>query len=193
HAQANDSEPSPIVDASPIPARPQTDAVQTPEVGLAPAPVPVSLVKSAPASNSIADRAPKEVKSAPASNSIADRAPKEIKAVYTEWADSAARGDWPKHMSFYADRVEYFRDGVTPKTKIETRKRKIFDGLTSYKLHFSDPPQVMIEGDRAEVSFDREWQLCHGRKCNGGQARGTITLRRQGTLWRIVSEKQIKK
>src|SRR5262249_43660870 len=106
---------------------------------------------------------------------------------------SAARGDWPKHMSFYADRVEYFRDGLTPKAKIETRKRKIFDRLTSYKLHFSDAPQVLVQGDRAEVSFDRGWQLCRGRKCNDGHARGMITLRRQGRGWRIISEKQIKK
>src|SRR5262245_3065325 len=175
-AQANDTDPPPNVSDAAIDARPQQDAVLIREAGTMPAAVPASLVKSAPAPSSVPDRAQKEVKS-----------------VYTEWANSASRRDWSKHMSFYADRVEYFRDGMTPKAKIEKRKRTIFDMLTSYTLHFSDAPQVVIQDNRAEVRFERDWQLCRGKKCNIGRAHGMIALRRSERGWRIVSEKQIKK
>jgi hypothetical protein len=127
------------------------------------------------------------------SNPIRNREQKGVSAVYTEWANAAARGDWGRHMSFYADRVEYFRDGAISRERIEKRKRAIFGGLTSYKLRFSETPKVRMLGDQAEITFDREWRLCRGARCNKGRARGTIMLSFQEKQWRIVGEKQIKK
>jgi serine/threonine protein kinase/ketosteroid isomerase-like protein len=131
-------------------------------------------------------------KPAVSASSVEVNAEKEIQEVYDAWTRSSAAGDWPKHMGFYADQVEYFSDGVTSRAKIETRKRMIFDWLSSYKLQFSEKPQISVTGDKASARFDRQWRLCRGQKCSDGRARGMISLRREESGWRIVSEKQVK-
>lgn len=129
---------------------------------------------------------------------------RELQSVYTEWTRAAVKGEWDKHASFYADRVEYFRDGVLPRAKIEARKRSIFGKLDSYWLKFSDSPQIVLKtvdarqqsgqaNQEADLTFDRSWTLRRGRKQTSGRAQGSITLRREAKGWRIVSEKQIKK
>jgi hypothetical protein len=130
--------------------------------------------------------------------SVAERTQRELRTVYADWAATAARGEWGKHMSFYADRVEYFSNGLLPRSKIETRKRNIFSGLDSYTLRFSDTPQIHLKNfggmQEADVIFNRQWVLRRGRKKPiKGEARGLITLRRDSHGWRIVSERQIKK
>ncbi|MDX2044376.1 MAG: protein kinase [Acidobacteriota bacterium] len=128
-----------------------------------------------------------------------EKARQELRSVYTEWALAAVKGDWTKHASFYADRVEYFRDGSMPRTKVESRKRSIFGKLDSYWLKFSDSPQIDLKNSdsgqiqKADLVFDRSWTLQRGRKQTSGRAQGLITLRRETKGWRIVSEKQIKK
>jgi ketosteroid isomerase-like protein len=126
-----------------------------------------------------------------------ERAQREVRAVYAEWTASARRGDWKKHMSFYADRIDYFKDGVLTRAKVEARKRKIFGSFDSYSLNFTQSPRVQLVNNKgaqeAEVTFDRRWRLQRGRKPVEGRAQGLITLRREARGWRIVGEKQIKK
>jgi len=126
-----------------------------------------------------------------------ERFQREVRAVYLDWVTALVRGDWTKHMYYYSDRVNYFRDGVLPRAKVEARKRSIFKGLDSYSLKFSDPRQVSLKHNQgyqeAELVFDRQWVLRRrGRKNIKGSARGLITMRREGRNWRIVSERQIK-
>lgn len=119
---------------------------------------------------------------------------RELQTVYTDWAQAAIKGEWSKHTGFYADRVEYFRDGALPRAKIEARKRSIFGKLDSYWLKFSGTPQIVLKDDKeADLIFDRSWTIKRGRKQTSGRAQGSITLRREAKGWRIVSEKQIKK
>jgi serine/threonine protein kinase/ketosteroid isomerase-like protein len=123
----------------------------------------------------------------------ADEAQRELRAVYADWALAAVRGEWSKHVGFYSDRVEYFRDGSLTRAKIEARKRGIFGKLDSYWLKFSDSPQIVLRENEADLTFDRSWTLRRGRKQTSGRAQGSITLRREVNGWRIVSEKQNKK
>lgn len=124
---------------------------------------------------------------------------RELRSVYTDWAMAAIKGEWKKHASFYADRVEYFRDGSMSRAAIESRKRSIFGKLDSYWLKFSDSPQIVLkyselgQVQEAHLTFDRSWTLRRGRKPTSGSAQGMITLRPETNGWRIVSEKQIKK
>ncbi len=126
-----------------------------------------------------------------------ERAQREVRAIYSDWSTAAVRGDWDKHMNYYADRVEYFSNGVLPKSKIENRKRQIFRGLDSYSLRFSATPQITLKNfggtQEADIIFDRKWELRRGRKKIPGEARGLITMRRDARGWQIVSERQIKK
>jgi serine/threonine protein kinase/ketosteroid isomerase-like protein len=136
-------------------------------------------------------------KNEPPNVSSDERALREVKAIYAEWTAAAARGDWNRHMSFYADRIDYFRDGVLTRPKVEARKRQIFGRLNSYSLKFTGSPQIQLlnrnGAPEADVVFDRQWRLKRGRKRVEGKARGLITLRREARGWRIVSEKQIRK
>jgi hypothetical protein len=129
----------------------------------------------------------------------AERIQREVRTVYNDWSLAAVRGDWSKHMSFYADQVDYFSNGVLSRSKIEKRKRGIFTGLDAYLLRFSEAPQIHVKNSagvqEADVIFDRRWVLRRGRKSKSikGEAQGLITLRRDSRGWRIVSERQIKK
>jgi serine/threonine protein kinase len=127
-------------------------------------------------------------------------AEREVRSVYDQWVKTAVRGDWVKNLSFYADHVEYFRDGKMSRAEVGSRKRRTFSGLDSYTLKFTQAPQIRLRqvngAQEADVSFDKQWRLMRGRKAKPitGEARGLITLRREPRGgWRIVSEKQIKK
>ncbi len=133
----------------------------------------------------------------PGSSAAEEQLRSEVSTVYTEWAMSAVRGEWKKHADYYADRVEYFRDGTMTRAKVEARKRNIFGKLDSYWLRFSNSPQIVLKNfdghQEADVIYDRSWTLRRGRKQSSGRAQGVITLRRLDDGWRIISEKQIKK
>jgi serine/threonine protein kinase len=131
----------------------------------------------------------------PSSGSAAAGMGREVKSVYDQWAKSAVSGNWDKHLSFYADRVEYFRDGKLTRAQVKSRKRRVFEGLDSYSLKFTQSPQIrlrQVEGAQvADVKFVRQWTLKRNRKKIEGKAHGLITLRREARGWRIVSEKQV--
>jgi serine/threonine-protein kinase len=128
-----------------------------------------------------------------------EAATREVKSLYSDWVNSAVRGDWGKNLNFYADRVDYFRDGFLTRAEVGARKRRIFGNLNSYSLKFTQSPQVTLRtvngALEADISFDRQWRLQQkqNRKSVEGKARGLITLRHEARGWRIVSEKQVRK
>jgi hypothetical protein len=130
------------------------------------------------------------------SGSDSENADREVRSVYDQWAKSAIGGNWEKHLSFYADRVDYFRDGKLTRAQIKARKRRVFGALDSYSLKFTQSPQVRLKksdgAQLADVSFDRQWLLKRNRRKIEGRAHGLITLRHEARGWRIVSEKQTK-
>jgi serine/threonine protein kinase len=102
------------------------------------------------------------VKNDPSLSNLIERTQREVRAVYSDWANTAARGDWQKHMSFYADRIDYFSYGSLQRAKVEERKRGIFRNFDSSTLRFSDSPRIRMkssngEVQEADVTFDREW------------------------------------
>jgi serine/threonine protein kinase len=143
--------------------------------------------------------ATKETKIDPPTKSATESAIREVKSVYAEWTSSAIRGDWGKHLSYYADRIDYFRDGNLTRASVGARKRTIFGKLNSYTLKFTQAPQVNLRTvngvQEADISFDRQWRLQQkkNRRPVEGKARGLITLRRDARGWRIISEKQVRK
>jgi serine/threonine protein kinase len=120
----------------------------------------------------------------------------EVRAVYAAWTMTAVRGDWRSHMSFYGDEVDYYKDGVIPRAKVEVRKKRIFAGLDSYKLHFAEEPAILLrpgsQGPEADVVFDKDWSLTRGSRVAEGRARTLVSLRRDGHGWHIVGERQVK-
>jgi hypothetical protein len=131
-----------------------------------------------------------------ASGSAGESAGREVRSVYDQWVRSAVGGNWEKHMSFYADRADYFRDGKLTRAQIKARKRRVFSVLDYYSLKFTQSPQIRlrrVDGAQvADVKFEKQWLLKRNRKKIAGKAHGLITLRRESRGWRIVSERQIK-
>jgi tRNA A-37 threonylcarbamoyl transferase component Bud32 len=121
---------------------------------------------------------------------------REVKSIYDQWVRAAVGGNWDKHLSFYADRVDYFRDGKLTRAQVKARKRQVFGALDFYSLKFTPSPQIRLRqiggAQGADVRFDRRWTLKRNRKKIEGRAQGLITLRREARGWRIISEKQIK-
>jgi hypothetical protein len=152
--------------------------------------LPASYVKS----DAKADALP--AGSAGGSGSAGESAEREVRSVYDQWVKSAVGGNWEKHMSFYADRADYFRDGKLTRAQIKARKRRVFGALDSYSLKFTQSPQIRLRkadgAQVADVKFDRKWLLKRNRKKIEGKAHGLITLRHEARGWRIVSERQIR-
>src|SRR5262245_14835889 len=123
-------------------------------------------------------------------------AEREVRSLYDQWVKSAVSRNWEKHMSFYADRADYFRDGRLTRSQIKARKRRVFGALDFYSLKFTQSPQIrlrQVDGAQlADVRFDRQWLLKRNRKKIEGKAHGLITLRREERSWRIIGERQIK-
>jgi hypothetical protein len=127
---------------------------------------------------------------------------REVLAVYSSWVATALNGEWAKHMNFYADRAEYYNDGLTSRARVEARKRRVFSKLDSYYLKFTAVPQLEFKepagavtapsGPLAELSFDKQWDLRRGRQHATGKARTMLILRRETAGWRIVGERQLK-
>ncbi|HMB27942.1 MAG TPA: serine/threonine-protein kinase [Blastocatellia bacterium] len=134
--------------------------------------------------------------SAGGNGSAGESAEREVRSIYDQWVKSAVGGNWEKHMSFYADRADYFRDGKLTRAQIKARKRRVFGALDSYSLKFTQSPQIRLRkadgAQVADVKFDRRWLLKRNRRKIEGKAHGLITLRREARGWRIVSERQIK-
>jgi serine/threonine protein kinase len=130
------------------------------------------------------------------SGGAGESAAREVRSVYDQWIRSAVGGNWEKHMSFYADRADYFRDGKLTRAQIKARKRRVFSALDFYSLKFTQSPQIrlrQVDGAQvADVKFEKQWLLKRNRKKIAGKAHGLITLRRETRGWRIVSERQIK-
>lgn len=127
----------------------------------------------------------------------ADRSKRELKDIYADWTRTAIRGDLKRHIRLYDREVEYFRDGPLPRSTVEARKRRIFAGIDTIDLKFSDVPSIRMrqKGDAqfADLTFSRRWKLRRGKRRIEGRSRGMITLRRDPDGWLIVSEKQIGK
>jgi tRNA A-37 threonylcarbamoyl transferase component Bud32 len=132
----------------------------------------------------------------PAATPEFEQAQREVQVVYAVWAATARRGDWKNHLSCYADRVDYYRDGVVPRAQVGARKRRIFSGLDSFWLRFDEAPTVhfkLHQGEpQAEVIFDKQWLLARGRRRAEGKARTLLRLRRDGQGWHIVGERQLR-
>jgi hypothetical protein len=152
--------------------------------------LPASYVKGDAKTDALSAR------SAGGSGSAGESAEREVRSVYDQWVKSFVGGNWEKHVSFYADRADYFRDGKLTRAQIKARKRRVFGALDYYSLKFTQSPQVRLRkadgAQVADVKFDRQWLLKRNRKKIEGKAHGLITLRRETRGWRIVSERQIK-
>jgi serine/threonine protein kinase len=152
--------------------------------------------KTLPASYVKSDAKADRPSSGSGGGSAGESAEREVRSVYDQWVRSSVGRNWEKHMSFYADRADYFRDGKLTRAQIKARKRQVFGALDYYSLKFTQSPQIRlrkVDGAQvAEVKFDRQWLLKRNRKKIEGKAHGLITLRREARGWRIVSERQIK-
>jgi len=162
------------------PHAPQLDASATRTAAASGSPIPVSLVTPT---------------LSPAAMPEAEQARRELRTIYTAWAETAMSGEWKNHMGYYADRVEYYRDGLIPRAAVEARKRRIFSGLDSFSLRFAEAPVIYFKTHKgepqADLVFDKQWVLRRGRRRAEGKARTLITLHHDAHGWRIISERQL--
>jgi serine/threonine protein kinase len=125
-----------------------------------------------------------------------ERVKGELLAIYAAWARTASQGQWRAHMSFYADQVDYYRDGLISRSAIAARKRRTFSGLDSFSLFMDEQPIIRPSRRdgrlQADLIFDKQWQLRRGRKRAEGKSRMMLTLRRDDQSWHIVRERQLR-
>ncbi len=132
----------------------------------------------------------------PVANLELERVEGELRAIYAAWARTVSQGQWRAHMSFYADQVDYYRDGLISRSAVAARKRRIFSGLDSFSLFMDEQPIIRLSRrdgrPQADLIFDKQWQLHRGRKRAEGKSRMMLTLRRDDQSWHIVREHQLR-
>lgn len=119
----------------------------------------------------------------------------ELSRIFHAWAMSATRGNWQQHAKFYADSVQYFREGAISPAAVLARKQKVFGETGSYQLQFSQMPMVNFQNRgkavEAEIIFDKQWVINKGRNVTEGKSSSALRLRREPLGWRIIGEKQL--
>jgi cytoskeletal protein RodZ len=119
----------------------------------------------------------------------------ELGRIFHAWAMSATRGNWQQHAKFYADSVQYLREGAISPAAVLTRKQKVFGEAESYQLQFSQMPMVNFQNHgkavEAEIIFDKQWVINKGRNVTEGKSSSALRLRREPLGWRIIGEKHL--
>jgi ketosteroid isomerase-like protein len=116
----------------------------------------------------------------------------ELESVVHAWADALNRGDVNRHVSFYAPRLErYFGATGVSRDAIAKDKRRVLGQHDTFQINVSDVRVESVEGDRAVVTFRKEWNSTGGRPFAGAE-RSRLVVANLGGEWKIVGEKEQK-
>jgi hypothetical protein len=120
--------------------------------------------------------------------------PGDIMGFLERWRTSLVKGDLDTHTELYALRLEqFFRQKNVPRAAVRREKERLlrlYPSMDHYELR-----NVKVEsmrGDRATVTFRKDWTASGGERRFAGSENQRLTLRRAGPTWQIVREEETK-
>ncbi|HEX2095175.1 MAG TPA: protein kinase [Longimicrobiaceae bacterium] len=114
----------------------------------------------------------------------------EVQRVILELNDSWVNGDLERHLSHYADRVDFYDDADAPRSRIRSeREGDLRNFNQDRRIRVTRQAVTFPEPDRAVALVDKEWTFVGDRLRRTGAGRQEIVLERRGGRWIVVSEK----
>ncbi len=117
----------------------------------------------------------------------------DVKDVVNDWKSASEDLDVTRHLSNYADTVDYYRGGKVGIAKVRADKERAFSDYDSVSLNI-DNLRVIPDpsGDKATAIFDKEWRFEGADKYSAGKVQQQLTLVKGGGKWLISGEKDLK-
>ena len=117
-----------------------------------------------------------------------------VQAFLDEWRDTLIAGDADAQARLYAPKVERFftKTGVSREAVRREKASLLARYPTFHKYDIRDVRVEEMKGDRARVTFDKEWDA-RGTGRFAGAERQRLTLQRTAAGgWQIVREEELK-
>jgi hypothetical protein len=120
--------------------------------------------------------------------------PGDVLGFLERWRTTLLKGDVDAHASLYAFKVEkFFRQRNVSRAAVKREKERFMRTYPSVnKYEIRDVKLESINGDRAVVTFRKDWDTSGRSRRFAGSEDQRLTLRRAGPAWQIVGEEELK-
>jgi hypothetical protein len=108
------------------------------------------------------------------------------------WKSNAEAVDLDSYMQNYAETVDYYNRRAASRSVVRADKARAFAMYDSIRIDLSNR-NISVDngGQRATAEFDKEWDF-RGRRNSSGKVRTQLRLRREGSRWLIVGERDLR-
>ena len=109
-----------------------------------------------------------------------------------EIQQSFVYGDLDDHLAFYATRVDFRDEGVISRERLGEIRLGIIERFDDREISLDNIAIEFVEPGRARAIVDKSWRFeGEGDDVDAGSARDEMIVARQGSLWLVVSEKEL--
>ncbi|MDQ2746256.1 MAG: hypothetical protein M3T96_03245 [Acidobacteriota bacterium] len=117
----------------------------------------------------------------------------DVKDVVGDWKSASEDLDITRHLSHYADTVDYYNGGKVGIAKVRADREKAFADYDSINLDI-DNLRVIPDpsGDTATAIFDKGWKFEGTDKTSRGKVQQRLTLTKINGRWLISGEKDLR-
>ncbi|HEX8197267.1 MAG TPA: nuclear transport factor 2 family protein [Pyrinomonadaceae bacterium] len=144
----------------------------------------------------VAEDSPPPPPPEPARNIPARRATtihREVSSTINSWARAIESGDLNRHLSYYADTLEYYYTarGFSV-NQVRADKQRAFEAFDDIEFNVSNLRVITESEDRVTIIYDKEWVFANGERTTEGKVQSQLTLQRINGRWLIVGERDLK-
>jgi hypothetical protein len=120
--------------------------------------------------------------------------PGDVLGFLERWRTTLLKGDIDAHTSLYALKVDkFFRQRNVSRASVKREKERFLRTYPSVnKYDIRDVKLESMSGDRAVVTFRKDWDTSGRSRRFAGSEVQRLTLRRAGPAWQIVGEEELK-
>jgi hypothetical protein len=118
---------------------------------------------------------------------------KDISSRINNWKSLAEARNLEGYMNNYASRIDYYNKRNASKGFVRNDKKKAFEKYTSIKVQLSNISiNPSTDGQTAVAAFDKEWDFTGAENDTSGKVRQQLRLKKNGEVWEITAEKDLK-
>ncbi|CAN5841905.1 hypothetical protein BH23GEM8_BH23GEM8_21410 [soil metagenome] len=120
-----------------------------------------------------------------------DEAAEAVGRVIADAQASFVRGELDRHLSHYADRVNFHNQNGVPRSRVERERRADFLRYPDREIVLERQAIEFPEPRRARALVDRSWEFSGPGETWSGTGRQELILELTDGRWRIVSERDL--
>jgi ketosteroid isomerase-like protein len=119
-----------------------------------------------------------------------ETAKREIADAVELWRQAMEARKVPDYLSRYAEKVDYFDKTCASTTEIRTEAQKMFDTYDDIDINLTNVRvAVDADGKQGTAVFEKEWSYHTAKDLLEGKARAKLRFQKNGSEWKIFSEK----